>query len=547
MAFELFTERNLLKDILPKKAKDIAKQYKLKVNEIEFIRKKNPLKAEDIKIEDGERAAIRYINTADLDRDNEIVLPSGGQVNDFKKSPSVLYGHNYQGLPIGKDIWIKLVQGKGWLAKTIYAKHQLAVDVYNLVKEKFLNTSSIGFIPLEWVKPEDKSWGKWKEVVKSEYGISEKLVNGAKRIYTKWLLLEHSDVPVPSNASALNIAVGKGLEIKSQELIDDLELEIIDDEEELKEKDVNEIIDEIDKETETEKEKQKEIEEMFSDEFVTKPEETEDYIHLPAKGEEGKHEGHKIRTIDIDVKQGIKAKYCVDCKKIISFMLDKAKGWTMAKAKKWMADHGKNISGYYEGIEESTLDNLKYESLTIEDCENEIKDIAEEGKQKSFQKEEPGKGISLKEATKEEKLKEIGLFDINELYEIVKENKKLIKALEEITAELKAGAVLNRKNKDNLRKIKALADEVLESAETAEPAEEGKEVDGLEIEEDKKLDIVEKEVAELAEEKEETFDISADEIKGMVKQALNEQTDKIAKNLRQDVNDNFRRIAGKVI
>ena len=48
MEIELFTDRLKLKDILPEKAKDIAKQYKLKVNEIEFIRKKNPLKAEDM-------------------------------------------------------------------------------------------------------------------------------------------------------------------------------------------------------------------------------------------------------------------------------------------------------------------------------------------------------------------------------------------------------------------------------------------------------------------------------------------------------------------
>ena len=98
---EIFTERLKLKDVLPEKAKDIAKQYKLKEDDLEFIRKKTPLKAEDLKIEDDERAAIRYVNTADLDRDNEIVLPSGGQVNDFKKSPTVLYAHDYRSLPIG--------------------------------------------------------------------------------------------------------------------------------------------------------------------------------------------------------------------------------------------------------------------------------------------------------------------------------------------------------------------------------------------------------------------------------------------------------------
>jgi hypothetical protein len=32
-----------------------------------------------------------------------------------------------------------------------------------------------------------------------------------KRIYTEWILLEYSDVPIPSNPEAVNIAVSKGL------------------------------------------------------------------------------------------------------------------------------------------------------------------------------------------------------------------------------------------------------------------------------------------------------------------------------------------------
>ena len=320
---ELFTERMKLKDILPEKARDIAKEYKLKEDDIEFIRKKTPLKAEDLTIEDGERAAIRYVNTADLDRDNEIVMPSGGQVNDFKKSPTVLYAHDYRGLPIGKDIWIKLVQGKGWLAKTVYAKHQLASDVYNLVKEKFLNTSSIGFIPLESAIPDKKGWDKAKERVMSEYSIPEKIVDKAKRIYTKWLLLEHSDVPIASNISALNIAVGKGLEIKSKELIDDLNIEIIDEKEEI------ELIEENKK-------------------VVTKPEETEDFIHIPVI-DAGKFVKDSFRTIDIDKKKGIKAvigKLKTDPQgstKVQKFIFDKKKGWTLKKAQEWVRKHGKSI------------------------------------------------------------------------------------------------------------------------------------------------------------------------------------------------------------
>jgi len=438
---ELFTERLLLKDILPERAKDIAKKYHLKENDIEFIRKKNPLSAEDLTIEDGERAAIRYVNTADVDRDNEIVLPSGGQVNDFKKSPTVLYAHNYQGLPIGKDIWIKLIQGKGWLAKTVYAKHQLADDVYNLVKEKFLNTSSIGFIPLESVKPEDKDWGKIGEIVKSEYGINEKVFDKAKRIYTKWILLEHSDVPIPSNISALNIAVGKGLEIKSKELIDDLEIEIVDDEAEPEDKSVDEIIDEIDKETEAEEEKQKEIEEIFSDEAEPKPEEKE-----------------------------------------------------------------------------------------------VAKPIENDGIKKPEAKEKPSKGFSL-----------------DEIYEIVKENRELVATLEDLTAELKSGAVLNRKNKQNLKDAQNLIQTVLDSAEPAEAVEEEAKDEGIEIEDDG-LEIEEKEAEEEPEEPENEnkgIDIDEKEIIEIIHSALKENIGKsvenVSKSIKQDIDDNFKRLTGKVM
>ena len=559
---EIFTERLKLKDILPERAKDIAKKYKLKEEDIEFIRKKNPLSAEDLTIEDDERAAIRYINTADVDRDSEIVLPSGGQVNDFKKSPTVLYAHNYQGLPIGKDIWLKLVQGKGWLAKTVYAKHQLAVDVYNLVKEKFLNTSSIGFIPLESIKPEDKDWDSVGESIKSEYNINEKVFNKAKRIYTKWLLLEHSDVPVASNISALNIAVGKGLKIESKELIDDLNIEITDEED----KSVNEIIDEIEDEVELSEKGKKKLKEGLKDvaegkveeididnleaeleekNTVTKPEETEDYIHLPAKGEEGKHDGHRIRTITISDEEGIKALYCGECKKAITFLFDKSKGWTMAKAKKWMEEHGKNISSYYEGMEEATLDNLEQEEFTIKDIEDEIKYIAKVGNtkpampfQEEKQKEEPSKGFSL-----------------NEVYEIIKENRKLIDTLEKVIVELKAGAVLNRINKQDLKDAQAKIQKVLDSAETAEPTEEGKAIDELEIEDDRVFDLEELDDLEI-EEKEakkesDVFDIDEKELIEIIHSALeshiNKSVENVSKNIKQDIDDNFKRLTGKVM
>jgi len=199
--------------------------------------------------------------------------------------------------------------------------------------------------------------------------------------------------------------------------------------------------------------------------------------------------------------------------------------WTIKEANAWMADHGKNISGYYEGMEASTLDNLKNISLTTEGIENEIKNIAEEGKQKSFQAtEEQSKGFSL-----------------DEVYEIVKESKELKAKLEEI--ELKAGAVLNRTNKQDLKDAQAKIQKVLDSAETAEPIEEGKDI---EIEDDG-LDIEEKET----EKESDALDIDEKELVEIIHSALeshiNKSVENVSKNIKQDIDDNFKRLTGKVM
>jgi DNA-directed RNA polymerase subunit RPC12/RpoP len=64
-------------------------------------------------------------------------------------------------------------------------------------------------------------------MLEKEYGIKRKESEKAKNIYTKWILLEHSDVPVPSNAQSLNLAVAKGdLVIHSEKLRNDFEIDV---------------------------------------------------------------------------------------------------------------------------------------------------------------------------------------------------------------------------------------------------------------------------------------------------------------------------------
>ena len=201
---EYITQRLKLKDIYPDRADAIAAEYDLgDADDIQFVRK--GLVPSDVKFEDGENSAISYITTAAKDRDMEIVLPKGGILDEYRKNPVVLFGHDYRQLPIGKNEWIKRDE-KGLVAKTTYANHDEAQKVYQYRKDGFPLAESIGFIPLSWVDSDD-----FTPKLLSKYGLSPDDVVGVRSIYDKWMLLEYSDVPVPSNPEALQLAVSKGI------------------------------------------------------------------------------------------------------------------------------------------------------------------------------------------------------------------------------------------------------------------------------------------------------------------------------------------------
>jgi hypothetical protein len=68
---------------------------------------------------------------------------------------------------------------------------------------------------------------------------------------------------------------------------------------------------------------------------ISKPETTDKYHRLPVSDIKP---GDKIRTMNLSPDQGIKALYDVNQKKVVAFIFDNKK-WTMADAKKWVADH----------------------------------------------------------------------------------------------------------------------------------------------------------------------------------------------------------------
>lgn len=99
----------------------------------------------------GDGIVEAVVTTGNVDRQNEKIVTDGIDVSPYLASPIVLYGHDYESLPIGKTISLKQSKNK------MTAKFQFAIDeypfaktVYNLVKGGYLNDVSIGGIVKKW-------------------------------------------------------------------------------------------------------------------------------------------------------------------------------------------------------------------------------------------------------------------------------------------------------------------------------------------------------------------------------------------------------------
>lgn len=204
---DLITKRISAKSIgLPKWAKDAIKDHGLDEGEAQVIRK--GISPEDTKFKDGERSSVDYITTKAVDRDGDIVVPGGAILDHYRNNPVVLFGHDYKALPVGKSLWIKSDE-KGLISKTQYASAKAnpkADQIWNYRKEGFPMAKSIGFIPLEVVERDDFDTLDLKAL-----GLEESDLEGANTVFPSWLMLEYSDVPVPSNPEALELAISKGI------------------------------------------------------------------------------------------------------------------------------------------------------------------------------------------------------------------------------------------------------------------------------------------------------------------------------------------------
>lgn len=124
-------------------------------------------------------------STASVDRMGDVIRQDGWQLDNYKKNPVVLFGHDHE-KPIGRAHNVR-VDGGALKADFEFMPEEVdpfAAKIGRMVKAGFLNAVSVGFRPLE-SKP-----------IKSGYE------------FVKTELLEISCVAVPCNQEALAYAKG---------------------------------------------------------------------------------------------------------------------------------------------------------------------------------------------------------------------------------------------------------------------------------------------------------------------------------------------------
>ena len=145
------------------------------------------VKAEVVQKKQEEEGVIEAIvgSSSIVDRHREVVSQDGWVLDNYKKNPVVLWGHNIreERPPIGKalKVWLDGEKKKKKLMFKVKMDmaDEFAASIYRKIKDGFINTVSVGFIPLE-IDPEAKDW-----------------------TWSKAELLELSFVPIPANPQAL--------------------------------------------------------------------------------------------------------------------------------------------------------------------------------------------------------------------------------------------------------------------------------------------------------------------------------------------------------
>lgn len=151
-------------------------------------------------VDEKERTVKARISTDRTDSDLDVVLPGGLIWDRFRKNPVVLFMHDPFGLPVGKSLWQK-VGKREVVAKTQFAEHEFADEVFKMFVDGILRGWSIGMDPMS---------ARRRDIQPSEIRKRPDWA-GARHIIERAEVVEYSVATIPANEDALSKAFSKGL------------------------------------------------------------------------------------------------------------------------------------------------------------------------------------------------------------------------------------------------------------------------------------------------------------------------------------------------
>jgi phage head maturation protease len=145
-----------------------------------------------------------FLTVDTVDDDNEVVLPSGGDLSRFEKNGPLLLCHDwvkevsYYPLPVGQVVWTK-VRPHGILGGIKFARgSEMGREAKALVEEEILRGVSIGFKTVE-ASPMTKA----EAATRPDWQAAFERTRGKVNVVRKWKLLELSLTPLPCNEDTL--------------------------------------------------------------------------------------------------------------------------------------------------------------------------------------------------------------------------------------------------------------------------------------------------------------------------------------------------------
>lgn len=161
--------------------------------------------------------ATIYVSTRNLDRDGDVVLPSGWEVKMYSENPVGLWSHRNDMPPIFKALETK-ADGYGLRQIIQFADTEAAQDAKRLFMGGFLKTFSAGFRALESLyrrdQEDEEEFNSMMQDCSENWPEFKETAGKVERFITKQVLFESSLCNIPANPFAMVQQIhGKKLEI----------------------------------------------------------------------------------------------------------------------------------------------------------------------------------------------------------------------------------------------------------------------------------------------------------------------------------------------